>query len=322
MLRSSWRQFFAALLFLLIASCSGGGCSSGCSSCGIAPVAGGFDPAKTIPNSASVRVTKPGLEFLSANLPTLVTQLLGRSGTGTPGVITFDVPTDVINTSVLGIGVTITICPGGAQPGNNPPLCVAAIDIGTAKLNLAAVTPNALEISGTVPVVLRDLPVNIPVFNGINIALGDPGSLTCNGSSGSDANYGQIPVTITLPLVAETVAPRTGYTKIDTKNAVINVGLQQSDMKLCSSGCGLLGVVCDGILGLLSSTVFSQLQSQIGSVIQQQLQTQLCTKANPALSPSCPIGSHPDPAAGDAGSSSANCLYDADATQCVPIELG
>ena len=322
MLRSSWRQFFAALLFLLIASCSGGGCSSGCSSCGIAPVAGGFDPAKTIANSASVRVTKPGLEFLSANLPSLVTQLLGRGGSGTPGVITFDVPSSTINTTIVFIPVTIKICPNGANEKGNPPTCVAAIDIGAAKLNVAAVTPDSIEVTGTVPVVMRDLPLNIPVFSNVNIAMGDPGSLTCNSAAGSDANYGQIPVTITLPLVAETVAPRTGYTKIDAKNAVINVGLQQNNIKICSAGCGGVSGLCDGILSLLQGTIFSQLQSQIGTVIQQQLQTQLCTKANPALSPSCPIGSHPDPAAGDAGASSASCLYDADATQCVPTELG
>ena len=81
MLRSWWRQALVVVLFLLIASCSGGGCSSGCSSCGIAPIAGGFDPTQTIPNSASVRVTKPGLEFLSANLPSLAGTLLPRGYT-------------------------------------------------------------------------------------------------------------------------------------------------------------------------------------------------------------------------------------------------
>ena len=90
-LRSWWRQALVVVLFLLVASCSGGGCSSGCSSCGITPIAGGFAPSETITNSASVRVTKSGLEFLSANLPGLASTLLGRSG-GVAGVIDFDIP--------------------------------------------------------------------------------------------------------------------------------------------------------------------------------------------------------------------------------------
>ena len=78
MLRSWWRQALVVVLFLLIASCSGGGCSSGCSSCGVAPIAGGFDPAKTIPNSASERASRSTAWGSSARTSaTLVSSLLG-----------------------------------------------------------------------------------------------------------------------------------------------------------------------------------------------------------------------------------------------------
>ena len=50
--------------FLLIASCSGGGCS-GCGSCaGMTPLPGGFPADQAIENAASVRVSRPGLDFI------------------------------------------------------------------------------------------------------------------------------------------------------------------------------------------------------------------------------------------------------------------
>ena len=51
------RHTLAVLLFLIAAGCSGGGCSSGCSSCsGITPLAGGFDVTKRIENGGSARI--------------------------------------------------------------------------------------------------------------------------------------------------------------------------------------------------------------------------------------------------------------------------
>ncbi len=187
MLRSWWRQALVVCLFLLIASCSGGGCSSGCASCGITPIAGGFDPSQTIANSASVRVTKPGLEFLGGSIPGLAASLLGHGATG--GIIDFDVPTTPISTSVIGISINLSVCPNGANTTTNPLQCVAEIEIGSASLAINSVTPDAITISGTIPVRIQELIItgNVPLLGNIQIDLGVGSNLGCDSNAGAVA---------------------------------------------------------------------------------------------------------------------------------------
>jgi hypothetical protein len=325
MQRSWWRQALVVVLFLLIASCSGGGCSSGCSSCGIAPIAAGFPSTNTIPNSASARVTQHGLGFLSANIGTLVTNLLGRSGT--PGIIDYPIPT--LQESVDGISVTI--CPNGSNASSSPPICLAEINIGGATLTVSAVSPDNLSLSGTIPIRARDLQVTgIPIINGVDIALGSNG--TCPSSAGgSDADFANIPVTISLPLISDPKAPHEGYTMVDAANATVGITIASGDIKLCASDCGILGVVCNAILSLLPGTIASALQTPLETQIKTVLEGAVCTKANADLSPACPTGTHP--AGGDAGlppvaadggitGTEPNCVLDSDNTTCLPIELG
>ncbi len=323
--RSWWRQALVVVLFLLIASCSGGGCSSGCSSCGIAPLAAGFPSTNTIPNSASARVTAHALGFLSANIGTLATNLLGRSGT--PGVITFDIPTTPINTSLIGISVSMTVCPNGFNTGTSPPQCVAEIEIGSAALTVSTASPDNLTLTGTIPVRVRDLPVSTPVGT-IAIGVGSGGS--CPASGVADATFANLPISVSLPLVNDTTAPRNGYTMIDANNAAVSVTISSGDLTLCSS-CGVLDILCNPILGALPGLIVGPLQTQINTVVQNELKTQLCTKANAALSPSCPTGSHPN--GGDAGlpgvlpdggvvGTEPTCMLDSAPTTCLPIELG
>ena len=328
--RSWWRQALVAVLVLLIASCSGGGCSSGCASCGIAPIAGGFPPDADIPNAASIRVTNAGLNFLSANLPALITKLLGRSGT--PGVIEYPIPTITTSPSVLGITINLTVCPNGSNASVSPPICIAEIGIGNATLNLSTVTPDAITLSGTIPILIPQIQVNgIPIINGVDIAVGANGS--CAGSSSNATVPSNIPITVTLPLIAETIAPRTGYTKIDTANATVNINITGNDLKLCSSSCGIVAPLCDAVLSLLPGTVAGALQGPLQSQVQSTLASTLCTKADALLSPACPIGSHPDTADGgitlgpDGGAPATepDCVYDSTpdgGTICVPTELG
>jgi hypothetical protein len=327
MLRSWWRGAFVAVLFLLVASCTGGGCASGCSSCGITPIPGGFNPASTIPNAASVRVTKPGLEFLSTNLPSLASTLLPRGQT--LGEIDVDVPTSMTSYPVTVLGITVitvnlTVCPNGANTMATPPTCEAEIELGNAALAINAVTPHGIQLTGTIPVKLRDLPIETNVGQ-IDVAIGS--NLVCNAGGGSDADYLAVPLTIDLPFVADTNAPRTGYTKIDVANAVVNVGLQQSDIQLCSNCTSVISGVCNDVLGFVTGLVFTPLQQQLSAQIQSELSTRLCTAANAALNPPCPTGSQPASPVmplGDGGAPATepNCVYDTDPTTCLPLELG
>jgi hypothetical protein len=326
MLRSLWRQALVVVLFLLIASCSGGGCSSGCSSCGITPIAGGFPPDAGISNSASVRVTKSGLTFLSNNLPSLAATLLGRSGTN--GVIDFDIPT---STTTL-VGQTLTICPNGSNAGVTPLVCIAEIKIGGAVLTLNAVTPDAISISGTIPVRVQDIVVNSP-FGAIDIGVGSGLSCdTTNGGVAGDAGFLNFPISITLPLVAETIPPRLGYTKIGTP--IVTSTVTGSDIiACCTTTTPVIVELCNGLLSALTGTVASSLGGQLNTVVGDQISAQLCTKANAELTPPCPYGT--SPAGGDGGlpavladggvsGAEPNCVYDADAGAgaCLPIELG
>ena len=109
MLRGSWRVAFWALLFLVVASCSGGGCTSGCAGCGITPLAGGLPKANVIENAAAVRLTRPGLDFLGNNIGLLAGKLLS-SGATNAGVIEFPIPTSHSSQNFTIFSVDLDIC--------------------------------------------------------------------------------------------------------------------------------------------------------------------------------------------------------------------
>src|SRR5215471_6311577 len=91
------RHLSVVLFVLFVASCSGGGCSSGCSGCGTTPLPGGFKKANTIANAASVRVTRSGLDFLAKNIPSIASQVAKTNN----GVLTFDIPKSDQSTKIL-----------------------------------------------------------------------------------------------------------------------------------------------------------------------------------------------------------------------------
>jgi hypothetical protein len=256
------------------------------------PLPAGFPQASIIPNAASVRVTRPGLDFISANLGSVAAKIIGGNG---GGLITFTVP----DTSTSVGPISLEIC----KPTVGPDQCVADIDIANAKLHVDAVTPHALQIKGTVPVKVDDIPVHATLIfsSDFDIRLG---SGDCNG-----VTYTDVPVTANLPLVAETLSPRDGYTKIDTDNAAISANLSQNDVQICNGG--ILG----GFIGLFKSTIVSQINNQLTSTLKSQLQNQLCAKPNAMATPACPVGSQPD-------SANAKCVFTTDQSKCVPTLLG
>src|SRR5580700_6790063 len=215
MLRLSWRPAFFVLLVVVLAACSGAAGCSGCSGCGITPLPAGFPQASVIPNAASVRLTRPGLDFISENI--------GTSG----GVIHLHVPSSPDNLTIA----TALICqsPSATQ-------CVADINIGGAQLHLDSIAsvngPNmepAIEITGTVPVKIADIPVGVQVFGAtlcsIDVEVG-------SGSCGS-IDYAPIPITAILPIIAETTPPRDGYAIIDAANAVVTANIDTSVVNIC-----------------------------------------------------------------------------------------
>ena len=115
--RHLFRHLCFVCLFLLVASCSGGGCS-GCSSCGgTTPLPGGFPTDKAVENAASVRISKPGLTFIEANLPAIASDL----ASATNGKLTFNIPeVDPPKTQIADIGIgkikiDPIVCEGGGR---------------------------------------------------------------------------------------------------------------------------------------------------------------------------------------------------------------
>ena len=285
---AGWLRRLGVIGFVLfVLACSGGGCSSGCAGCGVTPLPGGFPKASAITNAGSARVTRAGLDFMQANLGAIAGKALGG------GTETFAISK---SSDDLGLGNSVTIC---ASPDSTQ--CVADINIAGAALTLTAVHPDSLTITGTIPVKVEDIPVEVYIFTIDTCTI--HASLGTGGNCDANVQYTNVPVTVTLPLVAETIAPRDGYTKIDTANATISANIASSQINFC-------GGFCADIASALQSFLVGQLTGPLNSQLKSAIQTELCTKTNTALSPSCPTGTH------DNGGT---CYYDSQATTCVPI---
>jgi MYXO-CTERM domain-containing protein len=332
-----FRHVFGVIFFLLVASCSGGGCSSGCGGCGgTTPLPGGFPKDKAIQNAASVRVSRPGLDFVETNLPAIATKIASAPG----GTLTIPIPdSDLGNSEVVKTGCVLGacalrvdvdphLCPGGPDPKATPPKCTASIGIGKATFKIDSVKPDNLTISAVIPLELDNTPVTAAVSGEVVGASFGPTNLTIHAAYGSNGSCNGptptvtangLPITISIPLVAETIAPRDGYTKIDIANAVINLdAISANDVQLCADcGGGLVSDVCDAVLnaGFIKNAIIGPLKSGLGAQVKGLLANQLCTAPTPALNPPCPTGSEPD-----AGNKF--CVYSSKKDTCVSTLLG
>jgi MYXO-CTERM domain-containing protein len=310
MLRLFWRRAFAALFLLVIVSCAGGG---GCAGCGAEPIAGGFPRDSVIQNAASVRITRPGLDFLAANLPKVVQTILKNNGT-----LSFDIPkTDQsasFGSGIFSIDFNAHICPNGANHTSNPPTCVVDVNIGDAKMKLDSITPHAIRISGTLPVRLKDLPITVdntgPDLGDMDVGLGMG---QCNGGTPA-YDYKAFPVEIVIPIINGTLAPRDGFSFLDVNNAVIDPKVTKDDVDICKS-CGFATGICNGFFDFVKGLVFNSVIGGIKTKLKDTLKSQLCTKPDTALTPQCPIGS-------SVSSDKSQCVFTAKPDTCMPIALG
>ena len=305
------RRALLAVLFLLVASCSGGGCSSGCATCGTTPLPGGFPKPQTIPNAAAVRVTRPGLDFLQENLSTLAEKALGTNAVG--GVTSFAIPPS----KASGADICAVATPSPAQ-------CKAEIGLGTAKLRINAITPNRVKLDGLLPVRIRDLPVSFTFGFTAKafVVAGDktaaPGQNLCAQRGSAAMAFKEFPLNVELPLVSETRIPRNGYTKVDIANAVIDIGITEADVEICDDTCGG-APFCQGFFNTVKSFAFDTLVGGIKNQVKSALGSAFCTAPSPTVDPPCPIESEPN----DADLTKATqCVYKQAPKACVPALLG
>lgn len=322
---SRFRLALGMLAISLVAACSGGGCGGGC---GGTPLPGGFPKEKTVENAAGVRVSRPGIDFLEKALPNTVATIAKAQN----GKLGFDIPnvdpgaSEIAN---LGIGKLLfdpNVCVGGPDPKANPPKCRAEINIGAALFSAEAVTPSSIKARAVVPVMVSSTPVNAkltadPIIGGnfdigsltVYIGYGDGG---CSNGKPNVTPH-NLPIGVSIPFVAENIAPRDGYTKIDVKNATVDLsGLNGDDVKICSD-CGFASDICSAITnsGFVKDLVIGPLKSGLEGQVRNLLEAQLCTKPNTALNPACPTGSKPD-------GKNEYCVYNSKPDTCVPTLLG
>ncbi|MEO6420079.1 MAG: hypothetical protein ABIP39_11755 [Polyangiaceae bacterium] len=280
-----------------------------------------------------MRITRPGLDFIGTNLGSVASKVLGKAG----GIYSIDIPKSAPEITAIPIPIVgghivhyiVNICPNSPNPSSVPPQCIADIGIGNAQLKMDAVTPNSLRISGTLPVRLKDLPIDatsqnaLPDINGLHIGVGTPDPAFSNGCSGSTPHfdYKAFPLDITLPIVAETIAPRTGFSKIDIGNAIINADIQSGDVSICGScflnsfpGCGS-GVCCDAVFNFIKNQAFGTLKTKVTDALKSQLADALCSTPDPTLTPQCPTGT-------EVSSDKKFCVFSTAKTQCVSKQLG
>lgn len=285
------RPLFAVTLVFLIFACSGGGCS-GCAGCGIAPIPGGFPIAERIPNSAQVRLSESGIQFVEDNIDGIVGIVL-------PDGLDFPIP----RTDGSASGLDYTLCPSND--------CFAHAEIES--FELVPTPPN--ELVGHIRATLetrgpdgryRDLPVRIdpPIL---------PAS-TCQievntRRAGGSRDY--VGLQFRIQFVNETRPARAGYTRIVVSEADLAEGEGVEDADINARGC-----FYSWLINLLKGTLIGQLEDQVSGLLQDQVASQLCTQRGEF---GCPTGTF-DRGDTDPG---ATCYYEASGSdECVPILLG
>ncbi len=280
--RFSWVRFGLSALLLFVFACSGGGSCGGCDACGIAPIPGGFPNDQRIDNSAQVRLTESGLNFIEDNIDPIVANFL-------PDGLDFPIPRSEF--SFLG---TATICPAED--------CVAHLEI------------RSLELIPTAPNVLR---AHIEVYIQSQDSAGNPRGLpidywACSGNINLDSAPGDreiVGFNADIVFNEETRSPRDGFTRLDVLNATLDPAQPIEDQDIEVRDCLL-----SGLLNLFRGQIIDQLESQISSLLDSAIGDNLCTTQGEF---GCPTGTTADGAADDP---MAICRFpDGD---CVPSLLG
>lgn len=284
--------------FFLLAACASTGSGGGCSCVKSLPQ--GFPSSSVIERAATVRVTRPGLDFLASRIASLVARNL--QPTGAPYVV------DVPATSATGI----SICSNGANRTASPPECTAEVNFANAAFRIDGATPNKLRIAGTIPLRVQNLRVSAIGFIPFGLGVGSPAACGSGGVP-SVSGFTNLQLLINAPLVGSPSTVRGGSTVIDTANAEVTVQIPRSDVVICNSL--LPSALTNGILSL----AFGTLESTLASAVKDALGEATCQAPNAALTPPCPTGSRPDDPDPTKWS---KCVLNANANVCVPSPLG
>lgn len=293
----TWKPIVASALVMLVFACGGGGCS-GCAGCGISPIPGAFPVAQRIPNSAQVRLTSGGIDFLESNITPIVMNVLGGG---------LDFP---VHTMTVSAGISVTIC--------DDDHCSAHIDIES--VDITPTPPNELVVH--VRAILHSRHGScVPGAAGCDLATFTNGSWPGTCDIGLDTTQGArdyVGVTATLVLRNITGHPaRDGYTELVVQSVELTPGEDVESDDLDISGgflgaCGLLN------LGFIKNLVIGQLAGQISGLLNGAIGDNLCTTVG--ATGQCPTGTFAD---GPTTDPTTVCRYGpAHSDTCVPMLLG
>lgn len=317
---ASWtrRAFYASLL--LTVACSGGG---GCSSCsGVTPLPQGFPVNDRIENAASVRLTKPGLDFMNDNLSGLIGQFGGDLLKD--GVFVQEIPKSQTQVS-LGVTVPIEICPDGSDPQGKPHRCVVEADIKNStdpanpnRLRMQVAGPNLIKLGGRlltkaeyINLSAKLVGINAP----IQVSIGKGKNGDCSSS-----NFTEVPVDVDVSISTDTNpthGARTGLSRV--KISKFDLNIPEDDVHICGK-CDI-PIVCsawDGVIGFAGGLAKGLLIDQLKAPLQKQIDQALCISGNPDVSPPCPVGSAPK----DPNDASSTCVFDDNKGECASFALG
>ncbi|MFO0616061.1 MAG: hypothetical protein U0414_25935 [Polyangiaceae bacterium] len=249
-------------------------------------------------NGAAVRLTKEGLQFMQDNIGSIASNLLG----GGTGVLEFPVNTisDSIDAGITTIDYSV--CPSGPDAASKK--CIVEIDLANADFALNAHQPHNLGVVGTLPVRIQNLPIDTSLGD-VDITLS--GNQSCPGDN---SMFGPINATVDLSIETDLNMDhsRYGYSKLKINTLNISKSDIQKSLNFCNGG--VLGV----FLGLFKSTIIDYAYDSLNGALKNTVEQQLCQKANPDLSPSCPTGTN---------DVNGVCRFGTDdKSECVSIELG
>ncbi len=289
----------AAATLAFLTACSSAGSGGGCSC--VKPLPSPFPQASVVDRAATIRVTKPGLEFLSAHLGTIIARNL--QPTGAPFVV------DVPASSATGI----RICANGANRTASPPECTAEVDFSRAALRVDGVASNKLRIAGTVPIRVPNLRVGALGLLDFGLGVGSP-LPTCTGNVPNVSNFTTLNLVISAPLIGSPSTIRPGATVIDAANSEVTVSIPRDGVTLCNASS-----IVTSVAASIVALAFGTLESTLADRVREALGDATCLAPDGTRTPPCPSGSRPD----DADPSKwSKCVHTATPTLCVPSPLG
>ena len=300
----------AAGLLTALNACGGGGCGSSCAGSSVIP--GGFKREARVQNAAGVRLTRPGLDFLEKNLPTVIQKVLEGGGSAVKdGIMTFEISESKGSTKILFFDINYTICPGGPKPTDKPPKCVVELNIAKiSAIKIDSVTPKNLKVHARIPIRIQRLGIDASVIGNVEATLGKP-PVDCGAVQFQDVD---MDVDIALEEIPNdaTHAIRAGYTKIniDPGKFKFNETQVKDGFKFCGSGFN------DTIANWFKDLIAGMVVGQMGSQLAKPLSDATCMSPQklPDGTEQCPTGTF---------NKGGKCRYTDKADgECVPMLLG